>query len=305
MSTITTHMIDQLMQTIDTFFDSITNRRTIDREQLRSILNNRIASFINPNTERFFQAFDQLPDQIDGGYKPLNKRIQISDSVNESLFRSLIPWRKGPFKFSNFAIDSEWQSNMKWDRLSKWIGDDLTDKVVADIGCGSGYYMYRALAHHPRFILGVDPSLLFNFQFHILQHFGTNERAVYLQSRLEDLDVFSYQFDTVISMGVLYHRRDPLTCLSQLKNLLKMGCGTCVLETLIIPGDEDDVLNPNGRYAKMPNVHYIPTLNRLIQDVKKCGFNNCEIIVWTLASKDHLELAIKKIEQELFQTSLE
>ena len=184
------------------------------------------------NGRKFRVPFEQLLQFESSNYITSLDAVHMGSIVTEDQQKllkdhllTLGPWRKGPFTISDIFIDSEWCSNLKWDRLSKWIGDDLTNKVVADIGCGSGYYMYRALAHHPRFIMGVDPSLLFNFQFHTLQHFGSDERAVYLQSRLEDLDSFSHQFDTVICMGVLYHRRDPLICLKQLKNLLIKGRG--------------------------------------------------------------------------------
>ena len=234
---------------------------------------------------KFREVFKTLLDLPQSDYVSTKHDVILGASLDED--RKLIlknnlmklgPWRKGPFTISDVFIDSEWCSNMKWDRLSKWIGDDLTNKVVADIGCGSGYYMYRALSHKPKFVMGVDPSLLFNFQFHTLQHFGYTNKLVYLQSRLEDLGDFSSQFDTVICMGVLYHRRDPVVCLKQLKNLLQKSRGTCILETLIIPGEGDDVLNPDGRYAKMPNVHYIPTLNRLLHDLKLSGFITYDLI---------------------------
>lgn len=57
-------------------------------------------------------------------------------------------------------------------------------------------------------------------------------------------------FDTVFSMGVLYHRKSPLDHLSQLKNQLVKG-GELVLETLVVDGDVNTVLIPADRYAKM------------------------------------------------------
>ena len=43
-------------------------------------------------------------------------------------------------------------------------------------------------------------------------------------------------FDTVFSMGVLYHRRDPLGHLRELAECLRPG-GELVLETLVVEGD--------------------------------------------------------------------
>ena len=44
-------------------------------------------------------------------------------------------------------------------------------------------------------------------------------------------------FDTVFSMGVLYHRPDPLNFLKELKSQLAEN-GQLILETLVIDGDK-------------------------------------------------------------------
>ncbi len=61
-------------------------------------------------------------------------------------------------------------------------------------------------------------------------------------------------------MGVLYHRRSPVDHLYQLKSTLRPS-GELVLETLIIDGDEQTVLLPKDRYARMrSNVWFIPSV---------------------------------------------
>ncbi|WP_286807759.1 DUF1698 domain-containing protein, partial [Marinimicrobium sp. UBA4209] len=52
-------------------------------------------------------------------------------------------------------------------------------------------------------------------------------------------------FDTVFSMGVLYHRRSPMDHLRELKEALRPG-GQVVLETLVIEGGLGEVLVPEG-----------------------------------------------------------
>ncbi|MEQ4529934.1 MAG: tRNA 5-methoxyuridine(34)/uridine 5-oxyacetic acid(34) synthase CmoB, partial [Mixta sp.] len=84
-------------------------------------------------------------------------------------------------------------------------------------------------------------------------------------------------FDTVFSMGVLYHRRSPLDHLYQLKNQLVSG-GELVLETLVIEGDEHDVLVPGERYAQMRNVWFIPSAAALARWLEKCGFVDVRIV---------------------------
>jgi tRNA (mo5U34)-methyltransferase len=81
-------------------------------------------------------------------------------------------------------------------------------------------------------------------------------------------------FDTVFSMGVIYHRKNPLEHLAKIKSFLRPG-GEMVLETLVIDGSEHDILNPKGRYAQMRNVWQIPSVKCLEKWVKEAGF--CEI----------------------------
>ena len=65
---------------------------------------------------------------------------------------------------------------------------------------------------------------------------------------LEDLPPGMTGFDTLFSMGVLYHRRAPLGHLRDLRRLLRPG-GELVLETLVVEGDAGDVLVPRALCA--------------------------------------------------------
>ena len=84
-------------------------------------------------------------------------------------------------------------------------------------------------------------------------------------------------FDTVFSMGVLYHRRSPLDHLQELKDCLRPG-GQLVLETLVIEGDLGDTLLPEGRYARMGNVWFLPSCDTLLSWLKKLGFVDQQLI---------------------------
>jgi len=74
-------------------------------------------------------------------------------------------------------------------------------------------------------------------------------------------------------MGILYHRRSPVDFLMQIKKMLT-GDGELVLETLIIEGSTHTALIPEERYAKMPNVYFIPAIPVLFSWLKKAGFKN-------------------------------
>lgn len=196
--------------------------------------------------------------------------------VREMLFR-LHPWRKGPLHLGGIDIDTEWRSDWKWNRLKDHIAP-LQDRVVLDIGCGNGYYLWRMLGAGARLALGIDPFLLFVFQFWATRHFAPRHLPAWvLPLGWEDLPEQLPCFDTVFSMGVLYHRRNPEQFLAQLQNYLRPG-GELVLETLTIEGAEKAVLVPEGRYAKMRNVHYIPSVSTLESALSQTGWKNVRCI---------------------------
>ena len=58
--------------------------------------------------------------------------------------KGLMPWRKGPFRFFDTHIDTEWRSDWKWERVLPHLSP-LKNRVVLDVGCGSGYHMWRML----------------------------------------------------------------------------------------------------------------------------------------------------------------
>lgn len=187
------------------------------------------------------------------------------------LLMKLKPWRKGPFHLHGLNIDTEWRSDFKWDRLLPHISD-LSSRYVLDIGCGSGYHLWRMRGAGAKFVVGIDPTQLFLMQFQAIQHFIQDENVNLLPLGVEQLPELN-AFDTVFAMGVLYHRRSPIDFLYQLKAQLAKG-GELVLETLIVDGDENTVLVPGERYAKMRNVWFLPSGKAMCAWLERCGFKN-------------------------------
>ncbi len=193
----------------------------------------------------------------------------------ENLLRNLMPWRKGPYSLYGTEIDTEWRSDWKWDRVLPHISP-LTHRTVLDVGCGSGYHMWRMIGAGAKLVVGIDPMQLFLCQFEAVRKLlGDDRRAHLLPLGIEQLPALQ-AFDTVFSMGVLYHRRSPLEHLMQLKNQL-VSDGELVLETLVIEGDENAVLVPGERYAQMRNVYFIPSAAALKSWLEKCGFVDVRI----------------------------
>ena len=199
------------------------------------------------------------------------------------LLQQLKPWRKGPFTIAGIDIDTEWRSDFKWDRVLPHIAP-LAKRTVLDVGCGSGYHLWRMRGEGADFVVGIDPSQLFYAQFQAIKHFNPDPAVNLIPIGIDDMPELK-QFDTVFSMGVLYHRRSPLEFLQQLKSQLRPG-GELVLETLVVEGDENTVLVPGERYAKMRNVWFIPSVAALSHWLKRVGFNNVR-----LADLNHTSLA--------------
>jgi tRNA (mo5U34)-methyltransferase len=196
---------------------------------------------------------------------------------------ALKPWRKGPFNIGQTFVDTEWRSDWKWQRIQPHISD-LRDRTVLDIGCGNGYHLFRMLAEGASLALGVDPTILFNYQFQLMQTISAENQAYLLPLKSEHLPAFN-GFDTVFSMGVLYHRRSPLDHLAELLDFLRPG-GELVLETLVVPGDDRTILIPKDRYAKMRNVWFIPSPDALTLLAERAGFRDCRIVDVSVTSTD-------------------
>ncbi len=195
--------------------------------------------------------------------------------LNASL-RRLMPWRKGPFELFGLYIDTEWRSDFKWNRLRPHLAS-LHGRRVLDVGCGSGYHCLRMYGDGADLVVGVEPLLRYITQFYAIKHYVPDIPVHLLPLSLEGLPERLAVFDTVFSMGVLYHRKSPFDHLYALKELLVPG-GELVLETLVVEGGPQAVLTPVGRYAKMRNVWFIPSCAMLEIWLQRCGFTGIRLV---------------------------
>ena len=212
------------------------------------------------------------------------KRIKLDDVIEidvenidmkktEEIAKMLKPWRKGPFKINDLFIDSEWKSFIKFNSLKPHL--NLKDKDILDVGGNNGYYAFRMLEFNPKSIEIFDPSALFNLQFEFINTF-IKSNIQYKLLGVEHIPMYSKKFDVIFCMGVLYHRKDPIEMLKEVKAGLKEN-GEVILDTLIIEGNEEIALSPM-RYAKMKNVYFIPTLKTLYNWIERAKFKDVEFI---------------------------
>lgn len=220
----------------------------------------------------------------------LQEHVQFGQSTDISagaaerirvLLQQLKPWRKGPFAIHGIDIDTEWRSDWKWQRVAPHISD-LTHRYVLDVGCGSGYHLWRMRGAGAECVVGIDPSQLFYAQFQAIKHFNPDPAVNLIPIGIDEMPVLK-QFDTVFSMGVLYHRRSPIDFLQQLKNQLRPG-GELILETLVVEGDAQTVFMPGDRYAKMRNVWFIPSTAALTQWLSRVGFQDIRLVDLSVTS---------------------
>jgi|TARA_B110000211_G_C14058741_1_gene544561 tRNA (mo5U34)-methyltransferase len=265
-------------------------------QQLHAIFNEKV----HGDQQRWLDALESLP-AVDNVVADLQQdRIQLaSAALNEaentaavnadikSGLQQLSPWRKGPFQFFDTHIDTEWRSDWKWQRIASHLAP-LEGRTILDVGCGSGYHMWRMLGAGAYRVVGVDPSRLFLAQFQAFKQYaqsGQDEplNIDLLPLKMEDVPRPLKAFDTTFSMGVLYHRKSPIDHLAELKDTLKPG-GQLVLETLVIEGELGEVLMPEDRYAQMRNVWFLPSCDTLLLWARRAGFKNPRIVEKNITS---------------------
>jgi tRNA (mo5U34)-methyltransferase len=227
---------------------------------------------------RWLAALDALPD-LHPEQVLLTDRVTVDgatgNAARERLREALMelhPWRKGPFRLFGVEIDTEWRSDWKWRRVLPHLAP-LTGQRVLDVGCGNGYFGWRMLEAGARQVVGVDPTLLFCLQHQAINAYVGSSANLVLPLRFEELPTVT--FDSVFSMGVLYHRRDPLEHVARLFGHTRPG-GQVVLESLVVEGPEP--LYPRERYARMRNVWCVPTPSLMADWLRQAGFTDVRLV---------------------------
>ncbi|WMS88220.1 tRNA 5-methoxyuridine(34)/uridine 5-oxyacetic acid(34) synthase CmoB [Pleionea litopenaei] len=276
------------------FQDLASTRLHFWTNDLRSALERRFEDYTHGELNEWLELQQELPEITPSKFD-FNGSVsigQVSDcsDVERSLLKKLLmplhPWRKGPFNLFGLNIDTEWRSDWKWDRLKPHISP-LENRLVLDVGCGNGYHCWRMHGAGARLVIGIDPSQKFLMQFQSIKHYAGQRPVHLLPVGVEYMpeDMGKQGFDTVFSMGVLYHRKSPIEHIQHLKRLLRPG-GEIVLETLVVDGDKDTVFVPSGRYAQMRNVWFLPSALALEHWLTRCGFKNVRTVDLNRTSLD-------------------
>jgi len=250
--------------------------------ELEPLLRRKLADGVHGKLGVWRSTLSQLP-VLDVNNVDLLHAVSVNGNAPDSrdlerlrgLLLSLAPWRKGPFHLFGIDIDAEWRSDLKWQRLHE-AAAPLAGRKILDVGSGNGYYALRAAGQGAAFVLGIDPTLNHLSQYLAVQRYLKQPAVHVLPLRLNEMPRQFTHFDTTLSMGVLYHQREPEDHLAELQQTLRPG-GELILETLILPGDDAYCETPPDRYARMRNVWKLPTTAKLLAWLERAGFRDARV----------------------------
>ncbi|MGW8286916.1 MAG: tRNA 5-methoxyuridine(34)/uridine 5-oxyacetic acid(34) synthase CmoB [Desulfobulbales bacterium] len=257
-----------------------------DSEKIKALLHEK-AQWLNlgkKGVERFRMPYESVKHiraaqyDFSGDVVKIGGEEELSEQDREKVYkvlRDFMPWRKGPFNIFGIEIDAEWRSERKWNRLRPEL-PELRDKIVADIGCNNGYYMFRMAHHKPKLVIGFEPYLQHYFAFKTLKGFAGCTNLICEPLGVEHIGLFKKSFDVIFLMGILYHRTSPIEVLREIRTAMKPG-GILLVESQGIPGDEPVALFPEKRYAKAPGTYFVPTETCLANWLSRAGFSEVKI----------------------------
>ena len=155
---------------------------------------------------------------------------------------------------------------------------NIKDKVVADLGCGTGF-VSLALVNEASIVFSVDNSsnMLKQLRANALDK---NYKNLYLiKSSLDSLSLFDESVDVVFINMALHHIKDAKNAISEMHRVLKKD-GVVIIS---------DVMEHNGEWAREEMFdEWLGFSNKQIENwLEEASFNNIEIENTDLSCKGY------------------
>lgn len=266
--------------------DYLKEFHTANRKEIRRLLMEKEQWLAHPKKgilryQKLFESLQHIRAQyidLEHDTVEIGRREELNDEDYRKVYKAMrdfMPWRKGPFRIFGIDIDAEWRSERKWNRVLPVL-PDLEGKIIADIGCNNGYYMFRMAPSQPRWAIGFEPYLQHYYAFKTLNAFANLSSLQIELLGVEHIALYEQCFDVVFLMGILYHRKSPVEMLQDIRTAMKPGA-TLIVESQAIPGEEPVALFPEKTYAKVPGTYFVPTANCVKNWLIRVGFEEVEI----------------------------
>lgn len=251
---------------------------SVDKESIRKLREERDERLWESKVDRYREAIQSVADiqatswDFSGDVIAIEAEGLATEQQArwDQALRAFCPWKKGPFSLLGHHIDAEWRSEWKWNRILPHI-ESLQDKVVADIGCHNGYFMFRMADQKPRHVVGFEPYAKHFWNFQLMQNLVRQPNLSFELLGVGHFDYYPRYFDTIFCLGILYHHTDPVGLLRSMRNALAPK-GEIIVDCQGIAGDDPLSLTPRGRYANARGIWFLPTLSCLQHWMIRAGF---------------------------------
>jgi len=186
--------------------------------------------------------------------------------------------------FPELGIDGETEYSTQQLRLS-FVPDDLKGKTVLDVGCWDGWYSFKC-EEKGADVIAIDNLQMEDFvesKFGIEDYDGSkgfktvkevlDSDVRYLNTDVDNLDL---KADIVLFFGVLYHLKDPLHSLENLRMITKEKL---FLETRCIQSEKPVMLfTPWDSKNEDPTIYWLPSVKAVLKMLEEAGFEKSEIL---------------------------
>ena len=127
-------------------------------------------------------------------------------------------WASVQFEHSNINKPMEGYTTRMFNQITEWNKENLNEKIVLDMGCGSGRFTDVVLSNGG-YVIAVDNSSAIDAAKDNLKE--NLDKALFVQADVLNLPIKDNVVDLSFSIGVLHHTPDPLKGIKESFRTLK------------------------------------------------------------------------------------